>query len=192
MEIRRATAADLPAVAQTLHETFCDDAISSWVFPDKAVRDELHPGFMRVFASMGLRGGEVYLTPDAHGVAVWYAITPGESADSGDLDELLAAAGPAAPRAQALDALFSARHPAGEEHLYLHFLAVRPDYQRQGLGTALLRDRLDRAGVPAYLESSSLRSAALYARVGFAHRETIELPEGGPTVFPMWRDRPQP
>jgi GNAT superfamily N-acetyltransferase len=182
---------DLPAVARTLHEAFRDDPISSWIFPHEAAREELHPGFMRVFAGMGLSGGEVYLTPDAQAVAVWYTVRPGESDESGDIDRLFAAAGACAPRARALDAVFSARHPAGQEHLYLHFVAVRPDHQGHGLGTALLRDRLawaDKDGLPAYLESSTPRSAALYARLGFAHRDTIDLPEGGPTIFPVWRD----
>jgi hypothetical protein len=41
--------------------------------------------------------------------------------------------------------------------------------------------------LPAYLESSSPRSAALYAREGFVHRAAFDLPENGPTFFPMWR-----
>ena len=196
MEIRRASPADLPAVAQVLHEAFRHDPISTWIFPDEAGREELHPGFMGTFARMALRAGEVYLTPGAHAVALWYTVRPGESDESDGVDELFAMAGPSAPRARALDEVFSARHPAGEEHLYLHLLAVRPDYQGHGLGSALLRDRLalaDKDGLSAYLESSTPRSAALYARMGFAHRETIDLPEGGPTVFSMWRDHnPQP
>ena len=189
MEIRRASAADLGAVAQTLHEAFRDDPISTWVFPEKAAREELHPGFMRVFAGMGLRGGEVYLTPGAHAVAVWYAIRPGEPDESGDSDELLRAAGAAAPGA-------GPRRPV---------LGPAPRWRGAPLpasaggaaglpgpraGRRAAADRLARAskdGLPAYLESSTSRSAALYARQGFAHRETIELPEGGPTVYPMWR-----
>jgi hypothetical protein len=48
-------------------------------------------------------------------------------------------------------------------------------------------DRCDSDGLPAYLEASSERSAALYERLGFVHLGVLELPDGGPPMWPMRR-----
>jgi len=84
-----------------------------------------------------------------------------------------------------------ARHRPLGDHWYLLYMGVAPGRQGQGLGSALLRpvlDECDRTGTPAYLEASCERSRALYARHGFVERDALPLPEGGPTIFPMWRE----
>ena len=55
-------------------------------------------------------------------------------------------------------------------HYYVRDVGVVPEAQGQGLGSALLEPTLvacDREGLPAYLEASSERNAALYERLGF-------------------------
>ena len=62
------------------------------------------------------------------------------------------------------------RHPRREPHLYLSCMGVVGGRQGAGLGSAMLRHRLERAdadGLAAYLEASSPRSRALYLRHGF-------------------------
>jgi predicted N-acetyltransferase YhbS len=81
-----------------------------------------------------------------------------------------------------------------EPHHYLAFLAVRPSRQCRGIGSALLdrhHARLDDAGVPAYLEANHPRNRELYLRHGYRDRAEIQLPDGGPAVWPMWRE-PRP
>src|SRR5690349_21017521 len=71
-------------------------------------------------------------------------------------------------------------HPT-EPHYYIRWVGVRPGLQRQGLGSALMRPTLERCDteeVPAYLEASSERSAALYERLGFVHLGILKLPDG--------------
>ena len=71
-----------------------------------------------------------------------------------------------------------------EEFWYLAGVgAVR---RGEGIGTALLRHRLDQARGPAYLESSKHENIPLYERFGFELREAISLPDG-PDLWPMWR-----
>ncbi|GAB1726200.1 hypothetical protein NU195Hw_g5286t1 [Hortaea werneckii] len=63
---------------------------------------------------------------------------------------------------------------------YLAACGVDPDYQRQGIAGALLREGLEQAdaqGLPAYLESTP-EGAFLYPRLGFETLEVIEMLDG--------------
>ena len=63
--------------------------------------------------------------------------------------------------------------------------------QGRGVGSALLRDMLDRIDeeqVPAYLESSNIRNVPLYERHGFTVVEEIRLGRDGPQMWRMWRE----
>jgi GNAT superfamily N-acetyltransferase len=79
-------------------------------------------------------------------------------------------------------------HPE-EPHWYLPWMGVRPEAQGQGVGSALLARGLARAdaeGLPAYLEATSRRNAALYARYGFEVRAIVEA-EAYPEIILIWR-----
>ena len=81
-------------------------------------------------------------------------------------------------------------HRPQEPHRYLPIMGVDPGRQGEGFSSALLKpvlDRLDRDGLPAYLEATSTRNRDLYPRLGFAVLEQMELPGGGPLVWRMWR-----
>jgi GNAT superfamily N-acetyltransferase len=81
-----------------------------------------------------------------------------------------------------------ARHPR-EPHVYLPYIGVIPACQGRGIGEAMLAPVLqetDDAGLPAYLEASSPRSAVLYRRLGFATVEIIR-PFGSPPIELMRR-----
>jgi ribosomal protein S18 acetylase RimI-like enzyme len=74
-------------------------------------------------------------------------------------------------------------------HWYILAVGVRPEDQGQGLGSALLAPtlgRCDRDGLPAYLEASSERSAALYERLGFEHVRELRF-AGSPPLWLMLR-----
>jgi GNAT superfamily N-acetyltransferase len=189
--VRRATSADADEVAATLDLAFHDDPISVWLFPDATHRRQLHRAFMRLFVDLGLQSGEVYVAGDAVGAAVWFPVDPAEQHDDEDFVKRAGAlCGPYEPRLRELLNTMQANHPLSEPHLYLNFLAVRPQSQGQGIGAAMLRHRyrgLDADGLPAYLESSTRRSAALYAREGFGRQGAVTLPDGGPELTPMWR-----
>jgi hypothetical protein len=53
-----------------------------------------------------------------------------------------------------------------------------------------MRSRLDRCDAehaPAYLESSNPDNIPYYQRFGFEITGEITLPDGGPSMWPMWR-----
>jgi GNAT superfamily N-acetyltransferase len=58
-------------------------------------------------------------------------------------------------------ARFDAAHPREEPNFYLSLLGTHPSHAGRGIGMALLAEnlaRIDREGMPAYLESSNRRT----------------------------------
>jgi GNAT superfamily N-acetyltransferase len=93
-------------------------------------------------------------------------------------------------RLRLLRRLMDERHPYGPAHHHLAYLGVRPDRQRQGIGSYLLIGHhayLHVAGIPAYLEANDPRNRQLYLRHGYTDvGAPIVLPNGIP-IWPMWR-----
>ena len=48
-------------------------------------------------------------------------------------------------------------------------------------------DRCDAEYAPAYLESSNPDNVPYYERFGFEVTGELRLPDGGPSLIPMWR-----
>lgn len=81
-------------------------------------------------------------------------------------------------------------HPK-EMHWYLAILGVDPRHQGHGIGARLIDHtlaRLDREGLPAYLETDKESNLAWYARRRFEVRETLHPKQSGPPLWTMWRD----
>lgn len=188
---RTAEAGDRDRVAALLDTTFRDDPVSSWVFPDEERRRAVHGVFMGVFLDAALTEGRVDLLEDGSAAALWLSVPAGEPEED-DMPALMRrTADPDNERAELVGRLTGAIHPTDRAHAYLLLIAVAPDRQGEGLGTALLAPALeqcDRDGLPAYLEASSARSRDLYLRLGFTdHGQPLRLPDG-PLMWPMWRE----
>ncbi|MBA2944463.1 GNAT family N-acetyltransferase [Streptomyces himalayensis] len=201
--IRRAVESDREAVTRLLDEAFQDDPVSRWVFPDADHRRRTHHKLMGAFLDLVLSEGRVDLTEDGQAAALWLSVPAGEPGDheggvSGDHEaeddgpaQMREAVDPDNERVELVGRLTGAVHPTGRAHEYLLLIAVTPERQGEGLGTALIEsvlDRCDREGLPAYLEASSARSRRLYERLGFAFTgRQVDLPDG-PQMWPMWRE----
>jgi ribosomal protein S18 acetylase RimI-like enzyme len=192
IDVRKATAADVPALSGALARAFEDDPVISWLYPGL---DRLE-GFFRNFElRLHLRHEAVYTTSDIVGGAVW--APPGQWRTSfRDLVRvspgLLRATGTRLVRGLRTMQAVEGKHPK-EPHWYLAALGTDPQHQGHGVGSALMApilQRCDSEGVPAYLESSKESNIPFYRRHGFEVIEEIALPKG-PSVWPMWRD-PQP
>ena len=85
--------------------------------------------------------------------------------------------------------LFTRITIGGQEALALAPLSVRPEYQRQGIGTALMNEGHRIAKELGYSYSVVLGSERYYPRVGYvpAERFGIVAPEGVPSVNFMAR-----
>lgn len=194
-DVIRAEARDLDVLSELLAEAFFDLPPSSWLVPDVAARRAIFPGYFRMYLEHGLADGLVDTTPDWAGAALWLpAGTEPPTPPDGYHDRLAAVTTPWTSRFTAFDAALAAAHPAGTAHHHLALLGVRPERQGRGIGSALLHARhqdLDQDGLPAYLEASSRASRKLYLRHGYGDiGGLIVLPDGGPSLFPMWRELP--
>ena len=181
----------LDVLSQVIADAFFDLPVSRWLVPAETARREIFPSYFQLLLEHALARGIVHATTDLDGVALWMPAGEKPAAPPGGYGaRLIAATGPWVGRFLVFDTELHRRHPAGTPHHYLAILAVRPDRQGRGIGTALLRAHhalLDRDGIPAYLEASSMRARRLYLAHGYAgHGGPLFLP-GSAVMFPMLR-----
>jgi ribosomal protein S18 acetylase RimI-like enzyme len=194
--VRRATAAEAGALSRTLADAFSDDPVVTWLLP-KGIRSRerrVHRLWSVVARDYLRHDKPCYLTADGRGAALW--APPGTWAPpvADQLRELLPMAGVFrlhSLRASRLQTQMLKAHPRRPPHWYLYAIGTQAEAQGQGLGSALLRevlDRLDESGDAAYLESSNIRNVPLYERHGFSVVEEMVIAGDGPTMWRMWRD----
>ena len=191
--ITRAAPAALERISATLARAFHEDPVLGWVVPDPERRRACLPPFFAVQAEAYLALDETHLAGEGEAVALW--APPGTAAVDGDgadayVERLAAILGPDAERGGQVEEAIAEHHPE-EPCWYLQWLAVLPEHRGAGLGGRLLRtvlDRCDATATPAYLEATSEHNRSLYARHGFEVTAEARLPDGGPTLWPMWRE----
>jgi GNAT superfamily N-acetyltransferase len=214
--VRRATSADVPALAAMLARAFLDDPVASWAWRP----DRLRLGALERFHGVRLRqllaGEQVWTSDELTSAALWappghWHSTLRETAElvPSFLHPRLLARMPMV--ALGWEKLERA-HPRRPPHMYLALLGTEPDEQGRGLGSAVLAPVLQQcdseaagahsplseedrpgpyAGMSCYLESSKERNVPYYERFGFKVIGEIRLLRG-PTMWKMWRDPPTP
>lgn len=189
-----ASHSDRGAVAEALADAFYDDPVMSWILPEEESRKlRLKRLFLVLLRSHYLRLGTVWTTKDIAGAALWgspgNAIIPPTTVLR-YTPAMLHALGRHALRALRALSHVENLHPT-EPHWYLGVLGTRTALQGKGIGSALLQpvlEKCDEELMPAYLESSKQSNIAFYRRHGFELTGEIQLPFGGPPVWPMWRE----
>jgi GNAT superfamily N-acetyltransferase len=210
-QIVRAGEADIEVLSQVIAEAFYPLAPCQWLIPDSAARRDILPGYFRMYVEHAITDGLVHTTPGRDAAALWLPLGPQlPSLPDGYHEQLAEVTGPWAKRFVVFDRELDAHHLTGAEHHHLAIIAVRPDRQGQGTGTALLDAHhtvLDQEGMVAYLEASDEGTRVIYLRHGYTDYGTpIQLPGGllmrgaggalgqlgdGPRMYPMVR-RPKP
>jgi GNAT superfamily N-acetyltransferase len=190
----RATETDTEVLSQVIADAFHDLPPSKWLIPDDDARRQILPGYFRIYVEHAMADGTVHTTADRAAAALWLPVsTDGATPPDGYQEQLAAATGQWTERFLLFDAALDRHHPAGAAHHHLAILAVRPGHQGLGTGSQLLRayhDRRGDHGTPAYLEAATLRTTGLYLRHGYVLRPgaPFHLPDGGPPMWPMWRE----
>jgi len=188
--IVRAGETDIDVLSQVIADAFLDLVPCRWLIADRAARHDIFPRYFRMYVVHAMADGLVDTTPDRTAAALWIPGTGPAEPPEGYDEELAVVTGQWAERFVTFDGELDAHHLADVAHHHLAILAVRPDWQGRGIGTALLDTHhavLDEAGITAYLEASDDRTRSIYLRHGYAdYGSPIQLPDG-PIMHPMVR-----
>lgn len=197
IDVRAPQKPDVRSLSRVLGRAFFDDPVMMWMLPDDARRARALP---RVFGAMtrhhflGGHGAEVPTRAGEVGAAaLWdppgrWKQTPREEWRM--MPSFLMAMGRHVGRGLGITELMKKHHPE-EPHWYLAVIGSDPDVRGAGFGQALMRSRLDRCdaeGAPVYLESTKEENVPYYMRFGFDVTGEITIPDGGPTMWQMWRN----
>lgn len=187
--MRRATTSDIPRMCRTATIAFANDPLMRWFFPEPDVYWAQGPVAFAHLAMRSVAQQCTFTTDD--GVAIGIFFPPGRP--NVDVD-LPADASPPTPeqaaRFEAITATLGAQAPE-EAHWYLNVLATHPDWQRLGLGAAIIEPIgivCQQEGLPLYLETESTQNVAYYNHLGFRVRSEWDVPLDGPHMWGMIRD----
>ena len=194
--VRRAGEADIATVSRILAAAFDDDPVFNWFIRQDERHGEAVEKLLRGGVELAVREhGECYLLEDERGAAVWQPPGYERPPPAPEQRERFVAGICNTPEGRRRFAQFAElmaeHHPAEPPNFYLGAIGVLPAVQRGGLGSLLIRavlDRCDREGIPASLISTRERNLPLYERHGFVVSARVELPDGGPAMWPMWRE----
>ena len=186
VEVRPAAASDAPAIGEMLGEAFGEDPAWALFFPDGASRPthlaahyrhfvRRHPDRVDVAVEDGQTLGALLWEPPHRGSGRWARW--GEKAAAALRLLISPTARRGAAHTRAVDA-----HRPSEPHWYFHDIATGPRARGKGIGSALLRHRLDiidRGGPePVFLEATTPGSRRLYERFGFLPVGTVPTGPG--------------
>ena len=187
--VRLATSDDIARLATTATRAFADDPLLRWFFPDDDEYDALNPGLVSHMCRRWQATSSQWCTDDGVALAGW--VPPGRP-DVNIERPTLEHPERRLAKFEALRVAFGEHTPV-EPHWYLNMLATHPDWQRQGLGAALMGavfSIADEQRLPCYLETETVDNVAYYRHHGFEVRSEWDLNtdlDPGPHLWGMLR-----
>jgi ribosomal protein S18 acetylase RimI-like enzyme len=174
-QVRRMSASDMDRVCEVIGQAFADNPNAlAMVRGDRAKAQRMMKGTARVAkfgrrCSYGLVAVQGERIVGVLNAAPWplCQLNPGEKVRS--TPALIRTMGTALPRVLKV-AGARAKHDPKEPHWHIGPIGVDPEFQRQGVGKALLGSVLemaDKDGPPGYLETDVDRNVELYEKFGF-------------------------
>jgi GNAT superfamily N-acetyltransferase len=184
-------------LTRTLGRAFFDDPVMSWLIPEEKRRvAKLQKLFAAMTRHHHMARGGVEVASGADGIgaaALWDPPDQWQETQRAQLamtPTFLRVFGRRSMRGHTLQETMKSVHPEAP-HWYLAVIGSDPAVRGQGFGQILMQSRLQRCDAefcPAYLESSKPENVPYYERFGFTVTGEIVLPDGGPTLWPMWRE----
>ncbi|MFD0363130.1 GNAT family N-acetyltransferase [Nocardia sp. GCM10030253] len=195
--VQSAKRADIAQLSRTLARAFHTDPVMTWLWSRD---DKRAHGLVRFFRAMTrhhhLAAGGVDIAYNGAGAmagaALWNRPGRWEHSRFSELlmlPTLISGFGTRMRTGKAVGDTLARSHPT-EPHWYLAAIGSDPRMRGAGYGRALMQHRLDHCDAehhPAYLESSHPDNVPYYERFGFEVTNRIELANGGPTLWAMWR-----
>lgn len=186
-------------IGEMMARAFDGDELYAALFPALERRRAVLPPLMAFRVRYGVLYGEVYATsPALEAVAVWIwgeksFMTPWRSLRAGGLALYAKIGRDAARRLENVERYVTTLHRrhAPAPHWHLSPVAVDSPHQGKGLARRLLTAmfaRLDREGLPCFLETQSAVNVAIYERYGFAVAEEGTIPETDVRHWAMLRE----
>lgn len=187
--VRRATSDDIARLATTATKAFANDPLLRWFFPTDEEYFELVPDTAAYLCRRWQATDSQWCTDDGVAVAGWSP--PGRP----EVDVERTSIVHSERRLATFEAMNVARseHTPAEPHWYLNMLATHPDWQRQGLGAALMEAVFaiaDEQGLPCFLETATADNVVYYRHHGYEIRSEWDLAtahEAGPHMWGMLR-----
>ncbi len=190
--------AQTDTLARMLSRAFHDDPLFVHFFPNHAKRpQQCFHSFRFLLRHTALNGDIICNGNSTDGAALWL---PSDAIEHSKMDLLrlgvipaLFVQGPMAIQRQlnALEDMHAMQNTIiNEPHYYLSTFGVEPDKQGKGLGSAILKptlEKLDREGIPAYLDTHNPENVSLYLRFGFEIAHHGYLPGGAVMHWGMLR-----
>ena len=188
--------------AQVYARAFFDYPSITATWPDPVRRRRYLAWYLGCAIQFGLLYGEVYITPELTGLAIWLPpghteITTLRAIRAGFLLTPIKIGLRQFFRSKKLEDVPMAVHAEimhQRPHWYLWGLAVDPQNQGQGTGTALLRaglQQVDAQGMPCYLETHAEQNVAFYSAEGFEVVRSVQVPDSELSFWCMLREAHQ-
>lgn len=187
--VRLATSDDIARLATTATRAFADDPLLRWFFPDDEEYFALNPPLTAYLCRRWQATESQWCTDDGVALAGW--APPGRPEVDVERPTIVHPDSRVA-KFEALRLAFG-EHTPTEPHWYLNMLATHPDWQRQGLGAALMGEVFriaDEQGLSCYLETETAANVAYYRHHGFDVRSEWTLAtddDPGPHMWGMLR-----
>jgi ribosomal protein S18 acetylase RimI-like enzyme len=181
-----------------LSRAFFDDPLSVYFFPDEERRKAFQPQLMEYWLRHDVVYGEVYaISPKLEGIAAWVHSDKADRTlwrllrNGAYFIKLDRETDEKRKIVHNLCAEMHNRHVTGP-HWYLEFIGVEPALKGTGYASKLLRpmlERIDKEGLPCYLETQNPENIPLYEHFGFKVMEEGVIPGSHMKQFAVMRGK---
>lgn len=185
--IRPASRAEAPAVLDTLTLAFVADPVFRYWWPSAVSYLRTWPSFALAMGEQSFDHQTALIYGEGAAVSMW--LPPGVEADPAQLASLDLSGTDEEERIGAEVRAEQQRFHPTKPHWYLWLIGVDPAFQRQGIGSALLRHTLkacDERQEIAFLESSDPLNVPFYEQHSFSALGEIRV-QDVPVITPMIR-----